>query len=165
LGAGRVIGTVGSESKISAAREAGADHVICYEKDDFVKEVNELTNGLGADVILDSIGGSMTEKSLHCLAMYGRLVNYGDASGGGGQLNTKDLYPSCRSVLGFSFGTTRNKRPHLLRDTADRVFGYLSEGRLKMKIGKRFSLEEAAEAHRWVESRQSTGKVILNIHQ
>ncbi|UOF88957.1 NADPH:quinone oxidoreductase family protein [Fodinisporobacter ferrooxydans] len=163
LGAGLVIGTVGSEGKTSVVREAGADHVICYKKDDFVKEVNELTNGQGADIILDSISGSIAEKSLNCLAMYGRLVHFGDASGDVGQFKTKDLHSSCRSVLGFSLGTTRNKRPWLLRDTADRVLGYLAEGRLKMKIGKQFSLEEAAEAHQWVESRQSIGKVLLNV--
>ena len=165
LGASCVIGTVGSESKVSAAIEAGADHVICYEKDDFVAKVNELTNGQGADVILDSISGKVAEKSLDCLAMYGRLVNFGNASGDFGQFLTKDLHASCRAVLGFSIGTTRNNRPDLLRGTADRVLGYLAEGRLDIKIGKRFRIEDVAEAHRLVESRQSTGKVLLEINK
>lgn len=165
LGASCVIGTVGSESKVSAAIEAGADHVICYEKDDFVAKVNELTNGQGADVILDSISGKVAEKSLDCLAMYGRLVNFGNASGDFGQFLTKDLHASCRAVLGFSIGTTRNNRPDLLRGTADRVMGYLAEGRLDIKIGKRFRIEDVAEAHRLVESRQSTGKVLLEINK
>ena len=164
LGAGCVIGTVGSESKVSAAIEAGADHVICYEKDNFVPKVNELTNGQGADVILDSISGKVTEKSLDCLAMYGRLVNFGNASGDYGQFITKDLHASCRAVLGFSLGTTRNNRPELLREPAERVMSYLAEGLLDIKIGKRFKMEEVAEAHRWVESRQSTGKVLLEIN-
>jgi NADPH2:quinone reductase len=163
MGAGLVIGTVGSEHKMATALEAGADHVICYEKDDFAEQVKELTNGQGADVILDSISGWVSEKSLTCLAMYGRLVHFGNSSGEAGQFKTPDLHASCRSVLGFSLGTTRKKRPHLLRDAAERVLGYLADGRLKMKIGKRFSLEEAAEAHRWVESRQSTGKVLLEV--
>ncbi len=163
LGAGLVIGTVGSENKISTALEAGADHVICYEEGKFAQKVNELTNGEGANVILDSISGWVSEESLTCLAMYGRLVHFGNASGEIGQFKTKDLHSSCRSVLGFSLGTTRNKRPHLLREAADRVLGYLAEGRLKMKIGRRFSLEEASQAHQWVESRQSTGKVLLDV--
>lgn len=164
LGASRVIGTVGSESKVAVALEAGADHVICYEKDDFVSEVNELTNGQGADVILDSISGKVSEKSLNCLAIYGRLVNFGNASGDFAQFKTTDLHTSCRAVLGFSIGTTRNNRPDLLRHTADRVLSYLADGSLQIKIGKRFSLQQAEEAHRLVESRQSTGKVLLIIN-
>ncbi|MED3933401.1 quinone oxidoreductase [Priestia megaterium] len=165
LGASRVIGTVGNEKKIATALEAGADHVICYEKEDFAKKVNELTNGQGADVILDSISGKVSQKSLDCLAMYGRLVNFGNASGDVGQFVTKDLHASCRAVLGFSLGTTRNNRPELLRGTADRIMDYLAEGLLDIKVGKRFSIEEAAEAHRLVESRQSTGKVLLKINK
>ncbi|WP_374989513.1 quinone oxidoreductase (plasmid) [Priestia megaterium] len=164
LGAGRVIGTVGSEKKIATALEAGADHVICYEKEDFVKKVNELTNDQGAHIILDSISGKVAEKSLDCLAMYGRLVNFGNASGDIGQFVTKDLHASCRAVLGFSLGTTRNNRPELLRETAARIMDYLAEERLDIMVGKRFSIEEVPEAHRLVESRQSTGKVLLEIN-
>ena len=81
-----------------------------------------------------------------------------------GQFITKDLHASCRAVLGFSLGTTRNNRPELLREPAERVMSYLAEGLLDIKIGKRFKMEEVAEAHRWVESRQSTGKVLLEIN-
>ncbi|OLN23039.1 quinone oxidoreductase [Domibacillus antri] len=163
LGAGRVIGTVGHESKMAAAMEAGADHVICYEKEDFAKKINDLTDGQGVDVILDSVSGWVTEKSLTCLAKYGRLVNFGISGGTAGQIKTTDLHSSCRSVLGFSLGTTRENRPHLLQDTANHVLPLLADGRLKMKIGERFSLEEAAKAHEWVESRQSTGKILLEL--
>lgn len=163
LGAGKVIGTVGSESKKAFALEAGADHVICTESEDFVDAVKELTNGEGANVILDSISGTVSERSIDCLAWYGRLVHFGNASGEVGRIRTLDLHASCRSVLGFSFGTTRSKRPHLLRDTAERVLAYLADGRLQIKIGRRFPLEEAANAHKWVESRQSTGKVLLDV--
>jgi NADPH:quinone reductase len=165
LGAGLVIGTVGSEAKAAAALEAGADHVICYEREDFAEKVNQLTNGEGANVILDSISGWVSEKSMTCLAPYGRLVHFGNASGAIGTFATKDLHASCRSVLGFSFGTTRKMRPHLLRDTAEQVFRHLADGRLRIKIGSRFPLEEAAKAHEWVESRQSTGKVLLDVRR
>jgi NADPH:quinone reductase len=163
LGAGLVIGTVGNESKIATAMEAGADHVICYEKEDFAAKVNELTDGRGADVILDSIAGNVSEKSLECLALYGRLVHFGNSSGEVGHFQTKDLHASCRSVLGFSLGTTRKERPQLLRGAADVVLPLLAEGRLQMKIGKRFPLEQAAAAHAWVESRKSMGKVLLTV--
>lgn len=163
MGAGRVIGTVGSINKIAAALDAGADHVICYNTEDFAEKVNELTDGRGVDVILDSISGWVAEKSLDCLAYYGRLVNFGNAGGElAGQFKTTDLHSSCRSVLGFSLGTTRDRRPYLLQDPVKQVLTYLEDGRLQMKIGARFSIKDAAKAHELVESRQSTGKVILN---
>ena len=111
-----------------------------------------------------SISGKVGEKSLDCLAMYGRLVNFGNASGEYAQFIAKDLHASCRAVLGFSLGTTRNHRPELLSGTAERIMSYLAEGRLNMKIGKRFKIEEVAEAHRFVENRRSTGKVLLEMN-
>ncbi|MCC2326000.1 quinone oxidoreductase family protein [Bacillus wiedmannii] len=163
LGAGTIIGTVGSEVKRKIALDAGADYVICHQDEDFVEKVNELTNGEGVDVILDSISGTVSERSLKCLAYYGRLVHFGNASGEIGNFQTKDLHASCRSILGFSFGTTRKKRPELLQKTANEVFRYLRDGRLKMKAAKSFPLQDAGKAHEWVESRQSTGKVILTV--
>ncbi|NRR02220.1 NADPH:quinone oxidoreductase family protein [Brevibacillus sp. RS1.1] len=163
LGAGRVIGTVGNEAKAEIALSVGADHVICNDREDFVESVRALTDGAGADVILDSISGTVSERSLECLAWYGRLVHFGNASGEIGQIKTIDLHASCRSVLGFSFGTTRKLRPHFLQDTAKQVLDYLANGQLDIKIGKHFALEEAASAHALVESRASTGKVLLDV--
>lgn len=163
LGAGQVIGTVGSEKKIAVAHEAGADHVINYEKEDFAQKVNELTNGNGVDIILDSVAGEVTEKSFRCLAYYGRLVNFGNSSGRVGNVETKDVHSSCRSLLGYSLGTTRSRRPDSLIQTAEAVLRYIEKGDLKIKIGRTFSLEEASKAHEWVESRQSIGKVILKV--
>ncbi|QQE77098.1 NADPH:quinone oxidoreductase family protein [Alicyclobacillus sp. SO9] len=161
LGAGLVIGTVGDESKVQTAMDAGCDHVISYKTSDFSKEVLSITGGKGADVILDSISGVVSEKSMQCLAKYGRLVHFGNSSGDVGYFKTMDLHSSCRSVLGFSLGTTRKERPYLLHDTANHVLRYLSDGQLDIKIGQRFKLENAAEAHRMVESRKSVGKVVL----
>ncbi|PKJ54962.1 quinone oxidoreductase family protein [Bacillus sp. SN10] len=163
LGAGTVIGTVGSEAKKEIALDAGADYVICHQDEDFVEKVNELTNGTGVNIILDSISGAVSERSLKCLAYYGRLIHFGNASGEIGNFQTKDLHTSCRSILGFSFGTTRKKRPELLQETANEVFRYLRDGRLKMKVAKSFPLQDAGKAHEWVESRKSTGKVILTV--
>ena len=162
LGAGLVIGTVGSAAKIPAALEAGADHVILVE-DDFPTEVNRLTGGRGVDIILDSIAGDVTRKSLACLAMYGRLVIFGSASGQAGQVATTDLHASCRAVLGFSLGTTRNQHPEMLQVTAEKVLSFLAEGSLKIKISKTFRLEDAALAHGYMESRQHTGKIVLQV--
>ncbi|HJV45815.1 MAG TPA: NADPH:quinone oxidoreductase family protein [Bacillota bacterium] len=161
LGSGTVIGTVGDLAKAEAALEAGADYVISY--DGFAQSVHEITKGHGVDVVLDSIGGTVSEQSLTCLAMYGRIANFGNASGSAGMISTLDLHSSCRSILGFSLGTTRSKRPQLLQSVADHVFPYLESGQLKMKIGHRFKLSEAAEAHACMERRQHTGKIILTV--
>lgn len=163
LGAASVIGIVGSESKKLVALKAGADHVISYVDGDFSKKVKELTNGVGADIILDSIAGKVTEQSLNCLAKYGRLIVFGNASGEGALVRTTDLHSSCRSVLGFSLGTTRNVRPYLLKDTAKHIFQYLLEKRLNIEIGHRFFLQEATSAHRLLEERKSTGKILLEV--
>lgn len=114
--------------------------------------------------VLDSISGRVSEQSMACLAPYGRLVHFGNASGEVGGFQTVDLHASCRSVLGFSFGTTRQKRPHLLRPVAERVLPLIANGKLQIKIGKTFPLQEAALAHEWVESRRSTGKVLLEVN-
>lgn len=161
LGAGTVIGTVGSDEKIQIAKDAGADYVINYRKDSFAEKVKEYTNGNGADVILDSVGSDVFRESLECLAMYGRLVNFNSSSGTPGTLNTKEIHGSCRAVLGFSIGTTIKARPSILKETASEVIPMLESGKIKIVIGNRFSLEDASSAHELIESRKSTGKILL----
>ncbi|MEH7305825.1 quinone oxidoreductase family protein [Neobacillus drentensis] len=163
LGAGKVIGTVGNEVKASVALEAGADHVICYETEDFATQVNELTDGKGINIILDSVAGWVSEKSLECLALYGRLVHFGNSSGIAGNFKTSELHSSCRSILGFSLGTTRKLNPQILEDTAQHVFEYLANGSLQIKIGHTFPLKDAALAHELIESRLNKGKVLLDV--
>jgi NADPH2:quinone reductase len=161
LGAGQVIGTASSSAKAKIAMQAGADYVVNTSEEDFVKTVLARTDGMGADVILDSIGGKITEQGMQCLAPYGRLVQFGNASGEYANIHTKDLHASCLSVLGLSLGTTRAQRPYLLRGIADQVLRYLATGDLRMMIGRRFALEDAKIAHELVEGRGSTGKVLL----
>ncbi|MFC7393809.1 quinone oxidoreductase family protein [Scopulibacillus cellulosilyticus] len=163
LGAGQIIGTVGVENKVPVAEKAGADFVICYEQEDFAKKVNEMTDGKGADIVLDSIAGDITGKSLECLAKYGRLVQYGNSSGQDGIIKTSDLHASCRSILGYSLGTTRKNRPESLRQTAKQVLQYIENGQLKIEIGHRFPLADAVSAHSLIESRLSTGKILLDV--
>jgi NADPH:quinone reductase len=164
LGAKKVIGTVGNnEQKQAIVLEAGADHVVSYEKKGFVDEVMEITNAQGVNIILDSVSGPIAEQSFTCLAPYGRFIQFGNSSGAVANFKSSDLHASCRSVLGFSLGTTRKLRPHLLQETAKQVFSYLVDGYLQIKVGKHFLLEDAAKAHEWMESRQSTGKIILDV--
>ena len=161
LGAGMVIGTVGNRQKMDVARNAGADYVFTY--DQFRKNTLEITNGFGVDVILDSMSGKVSEESLECLAEYGRLVHFGNSSGGVGTFNTKALHASCRSVLGFSLGNTRKKRPHLLKEAAEEIIPLLAKGDLEMVIGAEYPLSEVREAHRVIENREHTGKILIDV--
>lgn len=163
FGAGQVIGTVGSDEKVKVAKDMGADYTINYRKEDFVKEVNEVTSGKGVDVILDTVSGENFEKSMECLAYFGRMIIFGHANDGSkpGVIQTSALHSSCRSVIGYSTGTHRKLRPEYLQDSASALIDLLVRGDLNMHISKRFSLEEAAKAQAHIESRKSTGKILL----
>lgn len=161
LGAGMVIGTVGSEQKVEIAKAAGADYVFTYDTEDYIEQIQSATQGKGVDLILDSVGGKITEQSMACLANFGRCVIFGNSSGSYAQLSTSLLHSSCRSLLGYSFGTTRKERPETLKKTAQEVFRLFEAGKIHIHIGRRFTLQEARLAHEWVESRQSTGKALI----
>lgn len=163
FGTDQVIGTVGSDEKIEAAKSFGADHVINYSTENFTERVDSLTDGKGADVILDTIAGHNFEKSLKCLAPFGRIVSFGHANDGSsaGTVKTTDLHASCRSVIGYSTGTYRKQRPEFLHEAAAAIVELLLREELNIPISKRYPLAEAAKAHAHIESRKSIGKVIL----
>jgi len=157
----RVIGTVSTEAKAALAREAGADHVILYTQEDFLAEVKRLTNGRGVDVVYDGVGKDTAMKSLDCLAPRGMMVFYGNASGPAPAID-----PLLLSQKGSLFLT----RPMLFHHIADRqslearagdVLTAIAQGRLKVRIDHAFPLAEAALAHRRLEGRQITGKLLL----
>jgi NADPH2:quinone reductase len=161
LGARRVIGTVGDDAKAGLVRDLGADFTINYRREDFAARVREITDGAGADVILDSVAGPTFAASLTCLAPFGRLVVFGQASGEPGVAQSSELYPTNRAVLGYSTGGYRRARPAGLRPAAEAVLRMLSAGEINFVIGRRYPLAEAGAAQQYVESRQSTGKVLL----
>ena len=157
----RVIGTVSTEEKAMLAREAGADEVIRYTQVDFETEVKRLTNNTGVDVVYDSVGKDTFDKSLNCLRRRGYMVLYGASSGA-----VPPLDPQILNAKGSLFLT----RPFLGHYTADRaelmwrvndVFHWIAAGELKVRIDKTFPLREVAEAHRYLEGRQSKGKILL----
>jgi len=157
----RVIGTVGTEAKAALAREAGADEIVVYTQEDFLEAVKRLTGGRGVDVVYDSVGKTTAEKSLDCLVPRGMVVFYGNASG-----PVPPIDPLALSRKGSLFLT----RPNLVHYVADRaslearaadVLGEAASGRLKVRIDRTYPLADAAEAHRALEGRQTTGKVLL----
>ena len=156
-----VIGTVGSDAKAALARELGCDHVINYSTDNFVERVREITGGAGVPVVYDGVGAATFEGSLDCLSPRGLLVSFGNASGA-----VPPFQPGILSAKGSLFFT----RPTLAHYTATRAellasaaafFEVVAQGQVKINIGQRYPLAQAAQAHRDLEARTTTGSTIL----
>ena len=161
LGAGLVIGTVGSQEKAEIAQDLGADAVINYRTENVAERVKELTRGAGVDVVLDGVGKDTIETSVGVLAPFGRLVVFGMASGAPAPIAFGPLYGDNKTVVGYSTGGHRRTRPEVLRPPALAAFKLLAAGRWKPLIGARYPLAQAAIAHRMIEDRESVGKVLL----
>jgi NADPH2:quinone reductase len=157
----RVFGTVSSDAKVGLVKEHGADAVINYSTEKFADEVLRLTDGRGVDLILDAVGKPTFEEGLRCLAPFGHLILYGRAGGPTDPLNVATLSAKSIKVSGFMVPTVTRTFPEKTRESAARCFALMREGTLKLHIGRTFKLTEAAEAHRYMESRASTGKLIL----
>lgn len=160
LGA-RVITTVSTEAKAALSREAGADEVILYTQTDFPTEVKRLTGGVGLPVVYDSVGKSTFEGSLTCLRPRGTLVLFGGASG---PVPPFDLIRL--STMGSLYVTRPTLKDYIatradLEARATEVLNHVSEGTLKLRIDHTYPLADAAEAHRDLESRKTTGKILL----
>jgi len=156
-----VFGTVSTEEKARLAREAGADQVILYTQTDFSAEVKRLTSGRGVHVVYDSVGQSTFERSLDCLRPRGYLALFGQSSGPVPPFNLGTL--AAKGSLFITRPTLvhyASDREQLLRRASD-LFNWIASGQLKLKIDRTFRLAEAAEAHRLLEGRKTTGKVIL----
>ena len=156
----RVIGTVSSAEKEALARQYGADDVIDYETQDFVAEANRISGGHGVDLILDAVGKPTFEKGLKCLAPFGHLILFGRAGGPPDPVDPMKLFERSLKVSGFVLPHVYSNRD-LMRHGLDDAFRLIREGRLTIPIGGTFPLEQAAEAHRFVLSRNSTGKLLL----
>jgi NADPH2:quinone reductase len=157
----RVIGTVSTEEKARLAREAGADEIILYTQTDFVQETRRLTDGIGANVVYDSVGKTTFAGSLDSLRARGYLVLFGQSSGPVGPfdpqiLNRKGSLFLARPSLVHYIAT----REELLWRSGE-LFQWIKDGQLKVRIDKTFPRSAAAEAHRYMEGRQSRGKVLL----
>jgi len=157
----RVIGTVSTREKAALARDAGARDVILYTEQDFEAEAKRLTNGAGLQVVYDSVGKTTFEKGLNCLTRRGMMVLYGQSSGSIGAFD-----PQVLSQKGSLF-LTRPTLAHYIASRAElvaragEVLSWVKSGILKVRIEHEFSLAEAAEAHRALEARKTTGKLLL----
>jgi len=157
----KVLGTVGTEDKAKLAREAGANETIIYTKQDFAAEVKRITGGKGLQVVYDSVGKDTWEGSLNCCAPRGMIALYGQSSGPIGQidpqiLNTKGSLFLTRPSLNAYIATREE-----LQQRAGELFGWIRDGKLKLRMEFEFPLKDVAEAHKALEGRKTTGKVLL----
>jgi NADPH2:quinone reductase len=157
----RVIGTVSSVEKSKLAREAGADEVIVFTAQDFESEVKRLTGGKGVEVVYDGVGKATFEKNLNVMKLRGMLVLYGMSSGpvppvDPAKLSEKGSLYMARTTLAHFTAT----REELVARTSA-LFGMIAEGKLKVRIAKKYPLADAAEAHRDMEARRAAGKLLL----
>ncbi|AOK30229.1 quinone oxidoreductase [Burkholderia singularis] len=156
-----VIGTVGSDAKAELAAAHGCDHPIVYTRENFAERVKAITNGAGVPVVYDSIGHDTYVGSLDCLAPLGLFVSFGNASGPLPLIDSKEF--SSRGSLFFTRPTLFSyiaKRDDLERSAAE-LFDVIASGRVKTSIRQRYALERAADAHRDLEARRTTGSTVL----
>lgn len=161
LGAKLIIAGAGSEDRRKQALAYGADHAVDYGLATWPDEVKKLTDGRGADVILDMIGGSFFGQSLTALAPFGRLVVFGNVSLEVPTFTPLQLIGSGQSVSGYYVGTWLAGRPVESQRAFEALVGLIQAGRLKVEISEKLPLERAADAHRLIEQRQAIGKMIL----
>jgi NADPH:quinone reductase len=162
LGA-RVFGTVSTDAKAQIARQHGADEAILYTQQDFEAEARRLTDGRGADVVYDSVGRTTFDKSLGSLRVRGTMALFGQSSGA-----VPPIDPGILNAKGSLFLTRPNLAHHVqTRDEllwrAGDVLNWIDAGKLKLRVDRTYHLAEAAEAHRALEGRHTTGKLLLTI--
>ncbi len=157
----KVIGTVGSEEKISIAKKNGCDLVINYSKENFVEKVKNYTKGIGVPVVYDGVGEKTFEDSLACLKNTGMMVSFGNSSGPVKNVDVKKhIMPKSliftRPTLGHYFPTKE-----LLRQAAEKLFEQIKYGKVKIEIFKKYKLEEVVQAHKDLEARKIIGPAII----
>ncbi|MGW0877318.1 quinone oxidoreductase family protein [Streptomyces sp. NPDC002740] len=159
-GAGAVYGVVSSAAKAEYALEHGYDEV--FTGNAFADDVRRSTGGRGVDLVLDPVGGDTLRRGLDALAVFGRLVSFGNASGAEPwQVGQPELYTQGRSVGGFSILSLAQSAPEALRTLTERAFRTVSDGTVSLPVTAEFPLADAAEAHRLMGGRTSTGKLLL----
>jgi len=155
-----VIGTVGSDEKAELVKGLGVDHAIVYTRDDFAGKVMEITGGRGVPVVYDSVGRDTFMGSLDCLSPMGHAINYGTASGQVEPFPLQNLHKKSLTVTRPTLATYIASREDLEK-ASDTAFGVLRDGTVKVDISRRYALADTAQAHADLESRNTTGAMIL----
>jgi NADPH2:quinone reductase len=159
----RVIACAGNAEKLAVAKEHGADHLVDYSHEDIRERVKEITNGRGANVVYDPVGGDAFDAALRSIAWEGRIVIIGFASGRIPQIPANIALVKNLSVIGFYWGSYQSRRPELLQGSFAQLFRWFEEGKLKPHVSQRFDLNDVANALEVMRQRRSTGKVVLTM--
>lgn len=174
-----IFGTAGSDKKLDLIREWGVEHPINYTQDDFVEKVKEITNGEGVDIILDSIGGSYIKKGISILRPHGRLVAFGVSSISDRDklsnilkvlpevasmvtLNSITMLKGSKGIYGVNMKALGD-RPEVIKYSMDKVMELFAQKKIKTVVSKVYDWSEIAQAHEELESRRSTGKIIMKV--
>ena len=157
----KIIGTVGSEEKIDIAKKNGCDFVINYSKEDFPKKVLEITKGKGVAVVYDGVGKNTFDGSIECLKTRGMMVSFGNSSGPVANIDVKKMIQPkglyfTRPVMGQYLGSKDE-----IREGTDKLFGKIKLGQVKVKIFKKYKLEDVVQAHKDLEARKIIGPSII----
>jgi NADPH2:quinone reductase len=160
MGAGTVIGTASNAEKLDLIRRLGADVAINYTEQDWAEQVKNATGSKGADIILEMVGGNIAEQCLQCLAPFGRIVVYGAASGQITQFSGIQLMYKNQAIIGYWLASQLS-RPERIAQAIMDLMQYLSKGKLEIIVGQTYPLAQAAEAHKAIAERKTTGKVVL----
>jgi NADPH2:quinone reductase len=157
----KVIATAGGPEKVAICLKYGADVAIDYNAEDFVEKVKTLTDGKGADVIYDSVGGDVTDKSLRCIAWDGRLLIVGFASGRIAEIPANRLLLKNAAAIGVFWGGHKRANPAVIKPTLDDVFAMCARGDIKPVIAREYKLSETPQALKDLGSRNTYGKVLV----
>jgi len=158
-----VIGTVGTDEKAELARAHGCEHPIVYTREDFVERVKEITDGKGVPVVYDSVGKDTFMGSLDCLSPRGYLVNFGSASGPPEPLNLGLLAPKGSLYVTRPTLMTYCAAREDLELSSGRLFDMVGSGKVKIEVNQSYPLAEAAQAHRDLEARKTTGSTVFTV--
>ncbi|ELY76888.1 quinone oxidoreductase family protein [Natrinema pallidum] len=156
-----VFGTASTQEKLDLAADLGCDHPINYTETDFREVVDEETDGEGVDLVLESVGDDVFERSLDAMAHFGRMVTYGVASGVPAEVSNQRLLFENKTVKGFHLGQAATHDPSRVMKAVPELTDGFASGDLEVILGESFALEDAAEAHQYIEDRKSSGKVVL----
>ncbi len=159
----RVIATAGSEAKVAICRQMGADVAVNYNQEDFVAAVKQATEGKGADVIYDPVGGEVFDRSTKCVAFEGRIVVVGFTSGRVPTAATNHVLVKNYSVLGLHWGLYRQRAPHLIPRCTKALFQLYTAGKIRPYVGQQAPLRDAVGLLQAVASRETTGKTVLTV--
>jgi NADPH2:quinone reductase len=159
----QLIGTAGSDAKCQLALENGAAFAVNYAKDDFLARVKEITGGKGVKVVYDSVGKDTWDKSIDCIAPFGLMASFGNASGPVGPIAPGILGPKGSIYLTRQTLFTHIATRESTQAMADDLFDVVSSGKVHIRIGQRYALEDVQQAHRDLEARKTTGCTILTL--